>query len=72
MKPVDTPEFLSVWILTSLTSTGTITYHNPSVLPTSGFFPGYFTKLEDAQQEQMLLALKGQKTHVFQLEFPRT
>jgi hypothetical protein len=69
MKPVDTPA-LNVWILTSLTSTGTITYHNPSVL-TSGIFPGYFTRLEDARQEQMLLALKGQKAHVFQLEFPR-
>ena len=71
MKPVDAPEFLSVWILTSLNSTGSITHHNPSTV-TSGIFPGYFTKLEDAQQEQMLLSLKGQKSHVFQLEFPRT
>jgi hypothetical protein len=70
MKPVDPPSTLSVWILTSLSSSGMMTTHNASVAVASGVFPGYFTNLEDAQQEQMLLALKGQKAHVFHLEFP--
>ncbi len=69
MKPVEPPESLNVWILASLNSTGTMTSHTPTSY-SSGVFPGYFTKLEDAQQEQMLLALKGQKAHVFQLDFP--
>jgi len=70
MKPVEPPESLGIWILASLSSSGTLSTHNPSVMASSGIFPGYFTKLEDAQQEQMLLALKGQKSHVFHLEFP--
>ena len=71
MKPVDPPDCLSVWILVSLSSSGIMTTHNSTIMNASGIFPGYFTQLEDAQQEQMLLALKGQKSHVFHLEFPR-
>jgi len=70
MKPVEPPDSLSVWILTSLSSTGTMTTHSPSSY-SGGGFAGYFTKLEDAQQEQMLLSLKGQRAYVFQLDFPR-
>ena len=70
MKPIDPPEALSIWVVASLSSTGSMSTHNPSA-PTSTIFPGYYTKLEDAQQEQMLLALKGTKAHVFQLDFPR-
>jgi hypothetical protein len=54
----------------SISSTGTMTTHSPA-LAGSGIFPGYYTCLEDAQQEQMLLALKGTRAHVFQLDFPR-
>ena len=70
MKPIDPPEALSIWVVASISSSGTMTTHNPSVTG-STVFPGYYTKLEDAQQEQMLLALKGTKAHVFQLDFPR-
>lgn len=70
MKPIDPPEALCVWIIASLSSTGMMTGHIPSV-PGAAVFPGYYVKLEDAQQEQMLLALKGTKAHVFQLDFPR-
>jgi hypothetical protein len=54
MKPVDPPSTLSVWILTSLSSSGMMTTHNASVAVASGVF----------------LAPKGQKAHVFHLEFP--
>lgn len=70
MKPIDPPEALSIWVVASLSSTGAMSYHNPTA-PTSTIFPGYYINLEDAQQEQMLLALKGTKAHVFQLDFPR-
>lgn len=70
MKPIDPPEALSIWVVASISSTGAMSTHNPST-PGSGIFPGYYTSLEDAQQEQMLLALKGTKAHVFQLDFPR-
>lgn len=70
MKPVEPPEILCAWIIASLSSTGMMTGHSPSA-PGSNIFPGYYVKLEDAQQEQMLLALKGTKAHVFQLDFPR-
>ena len=70
MQPIDPPEHLRVWILVSLSSSGIMNTHNQTSLSATGIFPGYFTKLEDAQQEQMLLALKGQKAHVFQLDFP--
>jgi hypothetical protein len=70
MKPIDPPEALSIWVVASLSSSGTMTTHQPSSV-SSTIFPGYYTKLEDAQQEQMLLALKGTKAHVFQLDFPR-
>ena len=70
MKPIAPPEALCVWIVASISSTGTMTTHSPSVV-SSGIFPGYYVGLEDAQQEQMLLALKGTRAHVFQLDFPR-
>jgi hypothetical protein len=70
MKPIDPPETLCVWIVTSISASGSMTTHSPSSAGSS-IFPGYYTSLEDAQQEQMLLALKGTKAHVFQLDFPR-
>jgi hypothetical protein len=70
MKPVDPPEYLCVWIVASISATGTMTTHSPSS-PGSTLWPGYYLSVEDAQQEQMLLALKGTKSHVFQLDFPR-
>jgi hypothetical protein len=70
MQPVTPPESITVWVLSSLSTTGSMTMHTPSSY-SGGVFPGYFIRLEDAQQEQMLLALKGQKSHVFQLDFPR-
>jgi hypothetical protein len=70
MKPIDPPEALSIWVVASITASGSMSTHSPSA-PSSTIFPGYYTKLEDAQQEQMLLALKGIKAHVFQLDFPR-
>lgn len=70
MKPIDPPETLCVWIVASISTSGTMTTHSPSVA-VSGIFPGYYVSLEDAQQEQMLLALKGTRAHVFQLDFPR-
>ena len=70
MKPIESPESLSVWILTSLTSTGSIMYHAPASY-TTGVHPGYYITLEDAQQEQLLLALQGKVAHIFQLDFPR-
>jgi len=69
MKPIEQPDSLSVYVLASLTNTGNINYHAPTSSSTP--YLGYYTNLEDAQQEQMMLALKGQKTHVFCLEFPR-
>lgn len=70
MKPIDPPESLCVWIVASISTSGTMTTHNPSAA-SSSIFPGYYLSVEDAQQEQMLLALKGTKAHVFQLDFPR-
>lgn len=70
MKPIEPPDTLSVWIVYSISAAGTLTAHNPSSVGSS-MFPGYYTKLDDAQQEQMLLALKGTRAHVFQLDFPR-
>ena len=70
MKPIEAPEALSVWLVASLTSTGSISHHAPQTV-TGGIFPGYYITIDDAQQEQMLLALKGTKAHVFQLDFPR-
>lgn len=70
MKPIDPPETLCVWIVASISTSGTMTTHSPSAA-VSGIFPGYYVSLEDAQQEQMLLALKGTRAHVFQLDFPR-
>lgn len=70
MKPIDPPEALSIWVVASLSSTGSMSSHGPSS-PGTIIFPGYYTSVEDAQQEQMLLALKGTKAHVFQLDFPR-
>ena len=70
MKPVEPPESIQVWILASLRADGSLTTHSPSA-PTSTIFPGYYTRITDAQEEQMLLALKGTKSHVFQLDFPR-
>lgn len=72
MKPIAPPSTLNVWILTSLTSTGSIMYHAPaSYTYTTGIHPGYYTTLEDAQQEQLLLALQGKVAHIFQLDFPQ-
>ena len=70
MKPIDPPEALCVWIVASISTSGTLTTHSPSA-PVSTIFPGYYISVEDAQQEQMLLALKGTRAHVFQLDFPR-
>jgi len=70
MKPIDPPETLCVWIVASISASGTMTTHSTSVV-SSAIFPGYYVSLEDAQQEQMLLALKGTRAHVFQLDFPR-
>jgi hypothetical protein len=70
MKPIDPPENLCVWILASISSTGLMTGHSPTA-PMTTTFPGYYISLDDAQQEQMLLALRGTKSYVFQLDFPR-
>ena len=70
MKPVEPPDALSIYVVASLSVTGTMSSHSPSAI-TGTPFPGYYINLEDAQQEQMLLALKGTKAHVFQLDFPR-
>jgi len=47
---------------------GTLTLHSPETLPAN--WQGYFTRKEDAQHDQMLKALKGQKTHIYELRIP--
>ncbi len=72
MVPIPPPKHLSIYVVASISASGTLTTHSPSSISASGsIFPGYYTSLEDAQQEQMLLALKGTSAHVFALDFPR-
>lgn len=68
MLPEEPSNRLNAWILVNIASTGYLTHHSTS--SSSSLFPGYFINKEDAQQEQMLLALKGTKSHVFHLEIP--
>ena len=71
MKPITPPESLSIWVVASISASGSLQHHSPASFTSGTTFPGYFVALEDAQQEQMLLALKGITAHVFQLDFPR-
>lgn len=72
MEPIKPLDAMPVWVIVSMTSDGSITYHNPTTNYAIGVPTTHFLSLEDAQHEQMLLKLRGTKSHVFQLNIPVT
>lgn len=68
IEPLEPLDNSILYIQLSRNTTGTLTLHSPEVLPTN--WQGYFTRREEAQHDQMLKALKGVKTHIYELRIP--
>ena len=68
IEPIEPLDSSILYIQLSRNNTGALTLHSPETIPAN--WQGYFTKREDAQHDQMLKALKGQRTHIYELRIP--
>lgn len=68
IEPIEPLDSSIVYIQLSRNATGYLTIHTPENQPTS--WQGYWTKKEEAQHDQMLKALKGVKTHLYEIKLP--
>lgn len=69
MKPVERTGYIDVWVLIQQTTDGKF-FFNAAALTTSPYGSGFFTKEADAQHQQTLELMKGNKCQVFHLEYP--
>lgn len=69
MKPVERTGYIDVWVLIQQTTDGKF-YFNSSPTSVSPYGGGFFTSERDAQHQQTLELLKGNKCEVFHLEYP--
>ena len=69
MKPVERTGFIDVWVLIQQTADGKF-YFNSTAQTASPYGAGFHLSERDAQHQQTLELLKGNKVEVFHLEFP--
>lgn len=70
MKPTERAQYLNVYYLCKLDTMGKITVEASSVTEQGDLGVGFYSKLEIAQYQQTILALKGIKAEIFHLEYP--
>ena len=68
IEPLTPLDSSILYIQLSRSTTGTLTLHSAETPPVN--WPGYFVNKEDAQHDQMLKALRGVKTHIYELKIP--
>lgn len=68
IEPIPPLDNSIIYLQLSRNTNGTLTLHSPEVLPTN--WQGYYLKREEAQHDQMMKALKGVKTHIYELKIP--
>jgi len=68
IQPLEPLDNSIIYLQLSRNSNGTLTLHSPeNPLPN---WQGYYLKREEAQHDQMMKALKGVKTHIYELKIP--
>jgi len=68
IEPIPPLDNSVIYLQLSRSTTGSLTLHSPeNTLPN---WQGYYLNKEDAQHDQMLKALKGVKTHIYELRIP--
>lgn len=71
MKPEQRPDIIQVYILMKLdNSTGKFVLESINVTEQGDLGLGCYSTLQKAQNQQLILALKGIKVEVFTLEYP--
>jgi len=71
MKPEQRPEVIPVHILIRLdNSTGKFMMESVNVTEQGDMGIGCYSSLHKAQQQQIIVALKGIRTEVFTIEYP--
>ena len=70
MKPVERAQYLDVYYLCRLDTYGKITVEASQVTEQGDMGVGFYSKLETAQYQQTILALKGIKAEIFPLSYP--
>lgn len=70
MKPVERSGYLDVWILIQQSADGKFYFNTVASGTISPYGNGFHTSERDAQHQQTLEMLKGNKCEVFHLEFP--
>lgn len=67
MKPVERGGYVDIWILIQQTSDGKFMQSTGQI---NNLGNGFFANEKDAQHQQTMDLLKGNKTQVFHLEWP--
>jgi hypothetical protein len=70
MKPVEKSQYINVYLLLYLETTGKVSIQGTSVTEQGDMGHGMYSKLETAQYQQTILALKGIKSEIFYIEYP--
>jgi len=67
MKPVERSGYIDVWIIVQQGVDGKFLQQTTHM---GALGSGFFATLKDAQHEQTIQLLKGNKVQIFHLEFP--
>lgn len=67
MKPVERSGYLDLWILIQQGTTGTFSFQMNA---SSEYGAGFCKTLEQAQHQQTMELLKGNRVEIFHLEWP--
>lgn len=70
MKPVEKSQYLTVYLLLWLDTSGKVGIQSSSVTEQGDMGNGCYSKLETAQYQQTILALKNIKSEIFCIEYP--
>lgn len=69
MKPVERTGYIDLWIIIQLTADGKF-YVNAAAPTASTFGSGFYVTERDAQHQQTVELMKGNKCEIFHLEYP--
>lgn len=69
MKPVEQPESIKVYSLVKLQTDGKFCLESASVTEQGDYGMGFYSNLKTIQYQQTILALKGIKTHIYEMEW---
>lgn len=71
MKPVDRPNYYDLYVVVQKSSTGSFCLTGQGATINGTILgSGVYATLNDAQQEQTVQLLKGNKVEIFHLEYP--